>query len=343
MRQHPIPQNVTQYQFRLVGNMTLKQFLELAAGLILAYLIYLSNLIFILKLPLSATLALLGIGMAFFPLEERPLDQWILNFFKAIYSPTIYRWQKEPTPPSIFTYSPSPHQPTTPKPTTAKPTPLPNPIQSNQEADNDPQLQLLNQLFKEFPITPPKSTATVKHPTPIKPSIRIRKLKSPFPPTPKPLNLTFPSPTQNTTPPSPSKPQPKPTTPKPTTTKPQVIFQNSQPASETPTSIAPTETIDIAPLTPTKPNLVAGLVTDANNKLLPNLIVEIVDLQGLPQRAVKTNALGQFSISTPLPPGEYFVKIDNDDLHIPTQKIKVNNQIIPPIHLHPSQQPTTNN
>ena len=40
MQQHPVPQNVTQYQFRLVGDMTLKQFLELAGGMLLAYLIY---------------------------------------------------------------------------------------------------------------------------------------------------------------------------------------------------------------------------------------------------------------------------------------------------------------
>ncbi|KKR52786.1 MAG: hypothetical protein UT88_C0021G0001, partial [Candidatus Woesebacteria bacterium GW2011_GWD2_40_19] len=32
MEQHPIPQNISSYQFRLVGDMTLKQFFQLAGG-----------------------------------------------------------------------------------------------------------------------------------------------------------------------------------------------------------------------------------------------------------------------------------------------------------------------
>ena len=94
MQQHPIPQNVTQYQFRLVGDMTLKQFLELAGGMVLAYLFFASNLIFIVKWPLVILSLLFGAGLAFFPIEDRPLDQWITNFIKAIYQPTRFTWQK---------------------------------------------------------------------------------------------------------------------------------------------------------------------------------------------------------------------------------------------------------
>ena len=74
MQQHPVPQNVTQYQFRLVGDMTLKQFLELAGGMLLAYLIYASNLFIVFKLPLALLGLFLGIALAFFPIEDRPLD-----------------------------------------------------------------------------------------------------------------------------------------------------------------------------------------------------------------------------------------------------------------------------
>jgi len=71
MQQHPIPQNVTQYQFRLVGDMTLKQFLELAFGLVLAYLFFASNLVFIFKWPLVILSILLGAGLALVAYKDR--------------------------------------------------------------------------------------------------------------------------------------------------------------------------------------------------------------------------------------------------------------------------------
>ena len=39
MAQHPIPQQISSYEFKLVGEMTLKQFLKAAAGVIIALLI----------------------------------------------------------------------------------------------------------------------------------------------------------------------------------------------------------------------------------------------------------------------------------------------------------------
>ena len=35
METHPVPQNISSYEFRLVGDMTLKQFLYLAGGILL--------------------------------------------------------------------------------------------------------------------------------------------------------------------------------------------------------------------------------------------------------------------------------------------------------------------
>jgi hypothetical protein len=94
MEQHPVPQNVTTFQFRLIGDMTLKQFGYLAAGAILAYVSYKLPLPFIVTWPLAVTFALLGFGFAFVPVEERPMDVWVFSFFKSIYSPTQYMWQK---------------------------------------------------------------------------------------------------------------------------------------------------------------------------------------------------------------------------------------------------------
>lgn len=96
MEAHPIPQNVTAFEFRLVGDMTLKQFLYLSAGLGTAYLIF----VFLLPTlgfwawPAIAILALLGVAFAFMPIADRPLDYWVRAFLKAVYSPTQFVWSK---------------------------------------------------------------------------------------------------------------------------------------------------------------------------------------------------------------------------------------------------------
>jgi len=94
MEQHPVPQNVTTFQFRLIGDMTLKQFGYLAGGSILAYLCYKLPLPFVFTWPLAVLFFLTGVGFAFVPVEERPMDVWVLSFFKSVYSPTLFIWQK---------------------------------------------------------------------------------------------------------------------------------------------------------------------------------------------------------------------------------------------------------
>jgi len=92
-----VPQDITGFKFKLVGDMTLKQFGELAGGAILAYIFYASTLPAFLKWPLVTLFSLFGFALAFLPIEERPLDVWIFNFIRAIYQPTLYLWKKNPT------------------------------------------------------------------------------------------------------------------------------------------------------------------------------------------------------------------------------------------------------
>src|SRR3989338_4380812 len=40
MDAHPVPQDVNSFQFRLIGDMTIKQFTYLASGLGIAYMLY---------------------------------------------------------------------------------------------------------------------------------------------------------------------------------------------------------------------------------------------------------------------------------------------------------------
>jgi len=94
MEQHPVPQNVTTFQFRLIGDMTIKQFGYLAGGAILAYLSYILPLPFFFTWPLTVLFAFLGIGFAFIPIEERPMDVWVLSFLKSVYAPTQFVWHR---------------------------------------------------------------------------------------------------------------------------------------------------------------------------------------------------------------------------------------------------------
>ncbi|HLD51609.1 hypothetical protein A3K34_03990 [candidate division WWE3 bacterium RIFOXYC1_FULL_40_10] len=92
--QHAVPQNIMDVEFKLIGDLTMRQF---AYVLIFGGMAYLMLILptGIFKIPLFILSAGLGIGLAFIPVEERGLDQWIVNFVKAVYTPTQRIWKKE--------------------------------------------------------------------------------------------------------------------------------------------------------------------------------------------------------------------------------------------------------
>jgi hypothetical protein len=94
---HPIPQNVTNFEFHLVGDMTLKQFGYLAAGLGLAFLVFttLASVQPIVAWPIIIISSLLGVAFAFLPIQERPLDHWVAAFFRAIFKPTSLKYSSK--------------------------------------------------------------------------------------------------------------------------------------------------------------------------------------------------------------------------------------------------------
>lgn len=95
MQQHPVPQNIMQVEFQLVGNMTLKQFLYIAIAGVVSFLLISSPLPFILKWAFVLTIGGAGLGFAFLPLNDIPLDHWVIVFINAIYAPTLRIWRKE--------------------------------------------------------------------------------------------------------------------------------------------------------------------------------------------------------------------------------------------------------
>jgi hypothetical protein len=54
---------------------------------------------------------------------------------------------------------------------------------------------------------------------------------------------------------------------------------------------------------------------------------------GIPQRAMKTNALGQFYTATPLATGSYTIHVENDDHTFTPQALNIGGSIIAPFEL----------
>lgn len=103
MEQHPVPRNISGFQFHLIGDMTLQQFFYLAGAGGLALLFY-KALPFpdIIKYILMGVVGFVGFAFAFLPIQERPLDRWVLAFIRSIFAPTQYLWQKDNLPPDIL-------------------------------------------------------------------------------------------------------------------------------------------------------------------------------------------------------------------------------------------------
>lgn len=102
MDQHPIPRQITSFEFKLIGFMTLKQFIYLVVFLPLAYVVYMVFPVPLINMVLGIIIALIGVALAFFPINERPLDVWIKNMVKSLTSPTQYSYHKNNQPIFLF-------------------------------------------------------------------------------------------------------------------------------------------------------------------------------------------------------------------------------------------------
>jgi len=154
IQQHPLPQDISAYRFRLIGDMTIKQFASLGIGIVISILFYSSPLPFFFKYPLAFIFLLLGVGMAFVPIQGRTLDTWIFAFLRSIYAPTQFVW-KQTAQENITT-------------DTAAPTSAANlqvaPIVSN------PKIQISTGVVAAPPTTPtPTIPVTSPEPIPISP------------------------------------------------------------------------------------------------------------------------------------------------------------------------------
>lgn len=99
MRQHPIPQNVLDIEFKLFTKFTLKEFAYLALGIgtggIFLYLTVQGSVPGIIGIPIFIILSGLGAFLALVPINDQPADRVITNFFTSINKPTQRVWLNE--------------------------------------------------------------------------------------------------------------------------------------------------------------------------------------------------------------------------------------------------------
>lgn len=94
MDQHPVPRQITTFEFKLIGFMTLKQFLYLLISCPIGYIIYKIIPLPIINVLLGGIVAAIGAVFAFVPIQDRPMEVWIRNFIRRLNSPTQYVYRK---------------------------------------------------------------------------------------------------------------------------------------------------------------------------------------------------------------------------------------------------------
>jgi hypothetical protein len=102
MEQHPIPRQITSFEFKLVGFLTIKQFIYIVIFIGIGFVVYLIFPVPILNVLLGLVAAGMGAALAFLPVNDRPLDVWIRNLFKRLMSPTQYIFKKNNPPPAFL-------------------------------------------------------------------------------------------------------------------------------------------------------------------------------------------------------------------------------------------------
>jgi hypothetical protein len=389
MREHAIPQDVVGYKFHIVGNMTLKQFLEVGAGCIVGFGIFSTNLYDIIKWPLIGLAVGIGVLAAFVPFEERPLDHWLMTFIKILYKPTKFFWRKEPHIPDPFAYKPateattvvevdlSPYRRQRAKEYLVS-------VQAPREMDafEIDEVNRISNIMNTFGTITVTEIEAIKQPkiatlkvTPhsltniggeeevvVQEVTQVSAVAAPVatmpaspPLTPLPLELQ-PPPVQQVAPTlDPTQVAQKvaiPDAPTISVAKTQANAEESPtaaatlPESQAVYSTAIAETTAAAasqnvafnttlpfPAPPTEPNKIVGMVLTPNNELVTEAIVEIKTSAGSTARAVKTNALGQFFVSTALPNGDYVIEIDKDNVSAEPMALSLVGQVVPPIEI----------
>jgi hypothetical protein len=295
VQQHPLPQDISSYKFRLIGDMTVKQFGYIAGFIILTVLLHQSPIPFFFRYPLEIFSLGLGIGLAFVPVQGRPLDKWIIAFIKSIYSPTQYVWKQEKQ--DLFKTT-SQKKLDSPPTSTSSSTPL---TTSTTVLDLSPPSSSPN-LPAASPRRKASRSSNVKLST-NRQSVSLAKKKL-------------------------DEAKVKPSSPKVSPTSTPALDKKLTSSS---TKAPPSTNLPI-PFTPDRENTIVGLTLTPQGNILENVLIEIVS-NGLTIRATKSNKLGQFLFAKALEDGLYQIKAEKEGFQFTTYSISLQSRILKPLKI----------
>lgn len=89
----------------------------------------------------------------------------------------------------------------------------------------------------------------------------------------------------------------------------------------------------MAPQLTTVPNVVSGVIKDINGMLLSDVVLVVKDSVGNSVRALKSNKIGRFAISTPLPNGVYTMELEKEGNEFDIVQINLEGEIMLPIEI----------
>ncbi|MFA5770608.1 MAG: PrgI family protein [Patescibacteria group bacterium] len=95
MEQHAIPRQITSFEFKLIGFLTIKQFIYLVISIPVGILIFYIFPVPILNILLGIIVGSIGVAFAFVPINDRPMEVWVRNLIKRLSSPTQYFFKKQ--------------------------------------------------------------------------------------------------------------------------------------------------------------------------------------------------------------------------------------------------------
>ena len=95
MEQHAIPRQITSFEFKLIGFLTIKQFIYLLISIPIGILIFYIFPVPILNILLGIMVGSIGVAFAFIPINDRPMEVWVKNLIKRLSSPTQYFFKKQ--------------------------------------------------------------------------------------------------------------------------------------------------------------------------------------------------------------------------------------------------------
>lgn len=371
MENHPIPQDVTGFKFKLIGSVTIKQFLYLLGFGILTTVSFVLQVNLFIKIPLMLIFSSIGLGLAFVPIEGRPMDIMLMNFAKTIPSENRYIFRKRGV--NLFAFEFFKPIKAQAQATLAQTQEATNPndqkraillsrLRNSSFRADDSEVKFFNNIKTFFEESPVPKTTVFKTTAPLPET-------TPQEPSPK-QNIAFSSQTlseahddkvqvlkkqiEEAKKIQVEKPQgdlsqkireleedlqkallEKDALAKKIvdyevekTKKVETIFTPSKQEkmeTENVKFVSPGQTLKAGfPTLPDVPNIVLGIIRDPRGKTLPNILVEVLDLNNIPVRAFKTGALGQFAAATPLPNGIYKIYFEDPAKHHEFEIIEIN-------------------